>query len=164
MRILAIDPGLGGALACYNDELFALAVVDMPTLKTKTRQHIAEAELVRIIRAYAPHVAVIEQVHALPKQGVTSTFNFGLGYGLARGILAALEIPVTFLTPPVWRRIAQVQGLAGDKAASRLRAMQLFPKEAHLFSKARDHGRAEAALIGYAFLTGAAKNQVLCIR
>lgn len=158
MPILAIDPGLSGALACYNDELCALAVVDMPTIKTKARQHIAEAELVRLIRTFAPNVAVIEQVHALPKQGVASTFNFGLGYGLVRGVLAALEIPVTFLTPPTWRRIAQVQG--NDKNASRLRAMQLFPREAHLFSKVRDHGRAEAALIGYAFLIGATKNQI----
>lgn len=157
MRILAIDPGLAGALACYNDDLGALAVVDMPVVKTKLRQHIAEADLARIIRVFNPDAAVVEQVHALPKQGVASTFNFGLGYGLVRGILVTLQIPTTFLTPPTWRRIAQVQG--SDKGASRLRAMQLFPKEAHLFSKARDHGRAEAALIGYAFLQTATKKQ-----
>lgn len=151
-RFLAVDPGLTGALACYDDELTALVLQDMPVAprdKHGTHREILESQLVAMVRALAPDEAVVERVHALPKQGVTSTFNFGVGYGVIKGILAALEIPTSFLTPQEWRRVARVHG---DKGASRIRASQLYPNKAALFSRSKDHGRADAALIAYAYM------------
>jgi crossover junction endodeoxyribonuclease RuvC len=153
MRLLGVDPGLEGALAFYDTELEALICVDMPTIRTRNKTHIADADIVSCVRSMRPDVAVVENVHALPKQGVTSMFNFGVGFGVLRGVLAALDIPVSFLTPQEWRRVARVQGTAGDKGASRLRASQLFPKEAGQFTRVRDHGRADAVLIVYAYLS-----------
>ncbi len=72
-------------------------------------------------------------------------FNFGRGYGQIEGVLAALEIPVTLVTPQVWKRSLSVPA---DKSASRARAAQLWPGLAGTFSRVRDDGRAEAALIG----------------
>jgi crossover junction endodeoxyribonuclease RuvC len=153
MRLLGVDPGLQGALAFYDIELASLLCVDMPIIRTRNKTQLIDAEIVSSIRSMRPDAAVVELVHAMPKQGVTSTFNFGVGFGVLRGILATLEIPVSFLTPQEWRRVVHVQGIAGDKGASRLRAMQLFPKQSEQFARVKDHGRADAALIAYAFLT-----------
>jgi Holliday junction resolvasome RuvABC endonuclease subunit len=158
MRLLAIDPGLTGALAFWDNELEALSLHDMPIIRTRNKSQVPEAELVNIIKSMRPDVAVIELVHALPRQGVTSMFNFGVGFGVLRGILAAFDVPTHYLTPQEWRRVARVQGSAGDKGQSRLRAQQLFPKQATQFARVKDHGRADAALIAYAFSCNLAKS------
>jgi hypothetical protein len=153
-RVLAVDPGLTGALACYDDELTGLVLQDMPIAQRRTGggREILEAELARIIRSLCPDEAVVERVHSLPKQGVVSTFNFGVGYGIVKGILAALSVPTTFMTPQEWRRIARVDGTPGDKGASRIRASQLYPAQASMFFRSKDHGRADAALLAYAYM------------
>ena len=152
MRLLGVDPGVSGAIACYDTDLLALAIRDIPTAKSRqNRSVILESELARRIHALAPDQAVVELVHALPKQGVSSTFSFGVSFGVLRGVLAAFEIPVSFLTPQEWRRLTRVPGRGGDKGTSRTRACELFPHSAHLFSRVKDHGRADAALIAYAF-------------
>lgn len=153
MRILAVDPGLSGALAFLDDEMDCLVLRDMPVAKGhRGTNQLLDSQLVRMIRVMHPDRAVIELVHALPKQGVASTFSFGVGFGVIRGVLAALEIPVSFLTPQEWRRVARVPGRGGDKGASRIRASQLFPTQANLFARVKDHGRADAALIAYAYM------------
>lgn len=152
MRVLAIDPGVSGALALYDDELDAMTIHDMPIAMTSGRSQILEAQLVKLIRTWRPDAAVLELVHSLPKQGVASTFSFGVGFGVLKGVLAGLGIPYSFLTPQEWRRIAQVPGRGGDKGSSRIRASQLFPTQCELFARAKDHGRADAALIAYAYI------------
>jgi crossover junction endodeoxyribonuclease RuvC len=152
MHVLGIDPGLTGALAFYDEKSGRLVLRDMPTVKAQSKTQIVEAQLVFLIREMCPEAAVIELVHAMPRQGVTSTFNFGVGFGVLKGILAALDIPVSFLTPQEWRRLARVPGKTGDKGAARLRASQLFPEHARDFARVKDHGRADAALLVYAFI------------
>lgn len=153
MRLLAVDPGLTGALAFYDKELNSLVVRDMPVAKKGQKNELLEAQLAHMVRDFCPDVAVLELVHSLPKQGVSSTFKFGVCFGVLKGILAALDVPCHFLTPQQWRRVAHVQGAAGDKGASRIRATQLFPAAAESFARVKDHGRADAALIAYAFLS-----------
>lgn len=150
-RILGIDPGLTGALALWDDDLNALSVWDMPTHRIvvgKSRKHVLnEAELSRLISQAEPDLAVCEWVHAMPKQGVTSVFTFGVAFGIVRGILAASNIPVTYTTPQAWQRRMNV-GKGAD--ASRQRATQLLPRFADRFARAKDHGRSDAALIALA--------------
>lgn len=153
MRLLGVDPGVSGAIACYDTEFSALVVRDFPTAKSRQKRTVLlESPLVKLIRDLAPDAAVIESVHALPRQGVASTFSFGLSFGILRGVLSALEIPVNFLTPQEWRRVARVPGRGGDKDASRIRASELYPANSHSFSRVKDHGRADAALIVHAFI------------
>jgi crossover junction endodeoxyribonuclease RuvC len=108
VRVLGVDPGTTGALAMLDTELAALVVADMPIAvievgKMKRRQ-ISEFWLADLLRLYEPDCAWIERVHALPKQGVTSSFSFGLSYGLVRGVLAALSVPVSLVTPQEWKK------------------------------------------------------------
>ena len=148
MRVLGLDPGATGALAMIDTELAALVVCDMPSTLIKVgkqhRRQISEFWLADILRVYEPDAAWIERVHALPKQGVTSSFSFGLSYGLARGVLAALGVPVQLVTPQEWKREFR---LGADKNEARIIAARLFPANATCFARAKDDGRAEAALL-----------------
>lgn len=148
MRVLGVDPGAGGALAMLDTELAALVVVDMPATLIKIgkqhRRQISEFWLADTLRVWQADTAWIERVHALPKQGVTSSFSFGLSYGLVRGVLAALGVPVQLVTPQEWKRSFR---LGPDKNEARLIASRLFPQNAAHFTRARDDGRAEAALL-----------------
>ncbi len=147
--ILGCDPGLTGAVALYDDALDLLVVKDAPTAriavgKSKARAVYVSAEYARIIRELSPDRAVIEKVGGIRGQSASASFNFGRGAGLLEGILAALEVPVDFVPPNLWKSRLRVPP---GKDGSRLRASQIYPRYAHLFSRAKDDGRAEAALI-----------------
>lgn len=92
---------------------------------------------------------VLEDVHAMPKQGVTSSFGFGRTKGVIEGVFAANGRPITYVSPAKWKRAL---GLTKDKGASRRRAIELWPDKAALFARVKDDGRAEAALIAYWWL------------
>jgi crossover junction endodeoxyribonuclease RuvC len=148
VRVLGVDPGAGGALAMFDTDLQALVVCDMPVARVRAgktlRRQISESWLADILKNYQPDCAWIERVHALPKQGVTSSFSFGVAYGLVRGVLGGLGVPVTLVTPNEWKRAFR---LGPDKHEARLIASRLFPQNAQSFIRARDDGRAEAALL-----------------
>ncbi len=154
-RTIGIDPGLSGAVAI----LPAGVVSDTPTAVTangKTRRHVyLPGEMARIVREYATgdcH-AYLEAVHSMPGQGVRSMFSMGHGLGLWEGILAALGVPYTLVTPQRWKR--EMMGSVTDKDAARVRAVQLFPHLAGELARVKDHGRAEALLIAeYGLRTG----------
>lgn len=144
MRILGIDPGLGGALALWSDG--ALQVHDIPTLKARTRgREVDWSEAARIIDA-AGHIdhAIIESAAARPGQGVSSMFKFGYVCGGLRGLVAAHFIPVTYVTPRKWKAAL---GVPKAKDGARARASELLPAYSHLWLRVKDDGRAEASLI-----------------
>lgn len=139
--IMGIDPGLSGAIAfLFIDEPHRVAVEDMPVVDG----NVSASLLTQKIKAFAPSYAVIEHVHAMPKQGVSSTFNFGKAFGQVIGVGGALNIPLHFVTAAKWKRRFL---LSADKEEARAKALQLFPACAASFARKKDHGRAEAALI-----------------
>jgi crossover junction endodeoxyribonuclease RuvC len=129
----------------------------MPTLKIASgktmKSHISAVTLVDILDGWYPrnenHV-VIEKVGALPGNGSVSMFNFGRSAGIIEGVVAAMQFPSTYVTPQQWTKAV---GRAAGKDASRMRAMELFPTRAELFKRAKDDGRADAALIAYWYIT-----------
>lgn len=139
--ILGVDPGASGALAALDPNTCDLLwVEDMPQ-----HEGIVSAPLVADIVARQPvTVAWVENVHSMPKQGVSSSFKFGRAFGVVVGVLGGARVPVEYVSPPVWKRKA---GLSKDKGASRRRAIEVWPAQSTLFSRVRDDGRAEAALI-----------------
>jgi crossover junction endodeoxyribonuclease RuvC len=153
--VIGIDPGISGAIAFFVDGVLD-HVIDMPTLKIvsgKTmKSHISAVTLVDILDGWSPNQAhiVIEKVHAMPGQGVSSMFNFGRSSGIIEGVVAAMHFPSTYVTPVTWTKAV---GRAAGKDASRMRAMELFPAKADLFKRAKDDGRADAALIAYWYIT-----------
>jgi crossover junction endodeoxyribonuclease RuvC len=158
--ILAVDPGLTGALAWMQKDpdgaIRLLAVADMPTATAQVgkslKAHVQPALLADLMQNPAmpgPEALVIEKVNAMPGQGVTSMFRFGFVAGMIEGVGAALRLPIHHLRSNEWQPIAQVK--RGDDAG-RLRALQLFPEHSQTFARKKDHNRADAVLIGYAFL------------
>lgn len=149
MNIIGIDPGQTGAVAFINDghiELF-----DTPTELVKkgkgNKTEYLPSLMAEILRGKTIDHCYIEKVGAMPGQGVTSMFNFGKGYGLWIGILAAMQIPYTLVTPQAWKK--EVMQGVGDKDAARGKAMQLYPASAQLLSRKKDIGRADALLIAH---------------
>lgn len=149
MRVLGCDPGLFGAVALWDDALDALAIRDAPTAsvvvgRSKNRTVFLDAEYARLVRELDPQAVVIEQVGGIRGQSASASFNFGAGFGLLRGFAAMFGAPVYFVAPNAWRAALRVPA---GKDGSRLRAGQLFPRYAGLFARAKDDGRAEAALL-----------------
>ena len=153
--VIGIDPGISGAVAVFDWYTGNLEnVIDMPTLevdsgKTKKR-HISAVSLCNYLTVFSNAHVVIEKVGAMPGQGVSSMFNFGRSAGIIEGVVAAMHFPSTYVTPAAWTKAV---GRAAGKDASRMRAMELFPTRAELFKRAKDDGRADAALIAYWYLT-----------
>jgi crossover junction endodeoxyribonuclease RuvC len=149
---LGIDPGLSGALAFYDVQAQTLEVMDMPTFNIKrgrsVKREIDYYNMATIIdgRARQIRLAVVESVHSMPKQGVSSSFAFGESFGAAKMVVAASLIPMRLLPAHQWKAAVTV---TKDKDSSRRRATQLFPMYAHLFARVKDDGRAEAALLAW---------------
>lgn len=135
--ILGVDPGITGGLAF----LFSARVeaVDIPVVDGE----VDTDTLAEIVRSYAPRFAAIERVGAMPGQGVSSTFKFGTAYGAIRAVVSTLGVPSRRVTPQKWKKAF---GLGPDKEQCRARAIETWPG-AKCFSRKKDHGRAEAALI-----------------
>jgi crossover junction endodeoxyribonuclease RuvC len=150
--ILGIDPGLSGALAFMNDN-GSLQIFDMPTIKAgaKGRNFINDDEVARIIDAQngiscSIKHAFVELVGVRPGEGGVGAFSFGKGCGILQGVLAANFVPRTYVTPVKWKKAL---GVPKEKDGARARASQLMPQHSHLWTRVKDHGRAEAALIAY---------------
>ena len=148
MRI-GIDPGNQGALAFLNSQLDCLGIEDMPTMALNgTKQQVNPAELAKILERWKslskePLVAFVEKVQAMPGQGVSSMFNFGMGFGILQGVLASERIPYVLVVPQQWKKRA---GLIGkDKDASRTLCQQMYPGVD--LSRKKDVGRSDAILI-----------------
>jgi crossover junction endodeoxyribonuclease RuvC len=144
---IGIDCGLNGAIAVLVDGQL-LAVHDMPTLTVdinkKTKRQVSPQLLAEIIGNLKPDQAIVERPAARPGQGVTAMFGFGRSLGVVEGVLAALNIPVTYVAPATWTK---AMFKAAGKDASRQRAIEVFPAMSEYFKRVKDDGRAEATLI-----------------
>ncbi len=148
MRYIGIDPGLSGAVAVLSGPLgLEFTIFDTPVATVGKKREPVPRQMVEILRPYVENSAAsLELVHAMPKQGVASAFNFGRGLGLWIGILAALGIPYDLVSPQRWKAV-MMDGMGKEKDAARVRAMQLFPSASDHLALKKYHGRAEALLI-----------------
>jgi crossover junction endodeoxyribonuclease RuvC len=143
---IGIDPGKEGALALFLDgEL--LDVVDMPIAGGVVSAALLVAELEDFARAAGSRPTVyLEKVHAMPKQGVASSFGFGRSLGVVEGVVAALGWPLVWVAPQEWKKRHGL--LRQDKDAARLLAIETWPDHVETFRLKKHLDRAEAALIG----------------
>jgi crossover junction endodeoxyribonuclease RuvC len=150
--IIGIDPGAAGAVAIIEDTGKLVHVFEMPSVEIitggKAKRRVAPEMLAAELELYAFQGAraIVEQVGAMPGQGVSSMFAFGEAFGLAKGVLAGMKIPTTTVTPGKWKKALQ---LNSGKDGSRLKASQIWPESAGEFKRVKDDGKAEAALIAY---------------
>lgn len=144
--IAGIDPGLTGAIVWSKDGRIIYAK-DMPVMAKLTGKgnQVNPVELARLLQLYPAAIAYVEKVHAMPEQGVSSVFQFGHGVGIIHGVLAALHIPMTLVTPMKWKRHCGIVGKSKD--AARSLAITNHPYIANELSRKKDIGRADAICI-----------------
>ncbi|MDB9750681.1 crossover junction endodeoxyribonuclease [Candidatus Pelagibacter ubique] len=88
---------------------------------------------------------IIEQVSAMPGQGVTSMFNFGQSFGILKGICSAMQLPMYFVRPTKWKKYFNL--INSEKDASRTKAIEVFPYFSSELSRKKDSNKADAILI-----------------
>jgi crossover junction endodeoxyribonuclease RuvC len=156
MLIIGIDPGITGSL-CFFEDGKIIDVVEMPNMpegKKKTRQ-VNGAQTFYEIFSRTKGLdkrnikVVIEQVSAMPGQGVTSMFNFGQSFGVLKGICSAMQLPVYFVRPAKWKKYFNL--INSEKDASRTKAIEVFPYFSSNLSKKKDSNKADAILIASFF-------------
>tara|TARA_B100000674_G_C37369594_1_gene702406 strand:- start:67 stop:561 length:495 start_codon:yes stop_codon:yes gene_type:complete len=152
MLIIGIDPGISGSI-CFLKDGKILDVIEMPTMNEgkKNKKQVNGSQIFneiskRINSEEKNSVrVVIEQVSAMPGQGVTSMFNFGQSFGILKGICAAMQIPMYFVRPAKWKKYFNL--INSEKDASRTRAIEIFPYFSAQLSKKKDSNKADAILI-----------------
>ena len=150
MRIFGIDPGLSGAIAILEDDK-VLDVVDIPVMSEGkiNKKQLNSAHLAQYIENNILDVnktiVVVEQVNAMPGQGVTSMFNFGQTFGAIKGISAALKLPIFFVRPSKWKKHFEL--LKASKDASRTKTIEMYPSLANKLSRKKDVNKSDAILI-----------------
>ncbi len=151
MLIIGIDPGISGSI-CFFEDGKIIEVIEMPVMtegkKNKKQVNGAQIynEFLKKINNKCDEIrVVIEQVSAMPGQGVTSMFNFGQSYGILKGICSAMQLPVFFVRPAKWKKYFNL--INSQKDASRTRAIEIFPYFSSQLSKKKDSNKADAILI-----------------
>jgi crossover junction endodeoxyribonuclease RuvC len=152
MLIIGIDPGISGSI-CFFQEGEIKDVINMPTMieGKKNKKQVNGAQIFneiskRIIQIDKKNIRVIiEQVSAMPGQGVTSMFNFGQSFGILKGICSAMQLPMYFVRPAKWKKYFNL--INSEKDASRTKAIEIFPYFSANLSKKKDSNKADAILI-----------------
>ena len=152
MLVIGIDPGISGSI-CFFNEGKIIDVLEMPTMTEgkKNKKQVNGAQIFNEISERIKKLEkkdikiVIEQVSAMPGQGVTSMFNFGQSYGILKGICSAMQLPMYFVRPAKWKKYFNL--INSEKDASRTRAIEIFPYFSSQLSRKKDSNKADAILI-----------------
>ena len=154
MRIIGIDPGLSGGIAILDD-LKIYDIFDMPIMSEgkKNKNQLNSAQLVNILNKHVLKkentFVIVEQVSAMPGQGVTSMFNFGQTFGAIKGICAALGLPIFYVRPAKWKKHFEL--INSSKDASRTKVIEMYPSISSRLTKKKDVNKADAILIARYF-------------
>ena len=152
MLIIGIDPGISGSICFFkNGEI--KDVIDMPTMTEgkRNKKQVNGSQIFNEISKRIKEIdkkdikVVIEQVSAMPGQGVTSMFNFGQSFGILKGICSAMQLPMYFVRPLKWKKYFNL--IKSEKDASRTRAIEIFPYFSSNLSRKKDSNKADAILI-----------------
>ena len=152
MLIIAIDPGISGSI-CFFEDGKIIDVLEMPTMTDgkKNKKQVNGAQIYNEISTKIRGIekqnlrVIIEQVSAMPGQGVTSMFNFGQSFGILKGICSAMQLPMYFVRPAKWKKYFGL--IKSEKDASRTKAIEMFPYFSSQLSKKKDSNKADAILI-----------------
>ena len=152
MLIIGIDPGISGAI-CFFEDGEIKDIIDMPVMADgkKNKRQINGSQTYNEIYLRTKNFSkkdifvVVEQVSAMPGQGVTSMFNFGQTFGAIKGICAALNLPIFFVRPAKWKKHFDL--INSSKDASRTKAIEMYPSISDQLSKKKDVNKSDAILI-----------------
>ena len=156
MIIIGIDPGISGSI-CFFEDGKVIDIVEMPSMADgkKNKRQVNGAQIYNEISSRIKNFnkkdikVVIEQVSAMPGQGVTSMFNFGQSFGVLKGVCSAMQLPMYFVRPARWKKYFNL--INSEKDASRTKAIEIFPYISSQLSKKKDANKADAILLASFF-------------
>jgi crossover junction endodeoxyribonuclease RuvC len=156
MFIIGIDPGITGSI-CFFEDGNIIEVIEMPNMAEgkKNKKQVNGAQIYNEISSRIKNYkkndikVIIEQVSAMPGQGVTSMFNFGQSFGVLKGICSAMQLPMYFVRPAKWKKYFNL--INAEKDASRTKAIEIFPHISEQLSRKKDSNKADAILIASFF-------------
>ena len=156
MLIIGIDPGITGAI-CFFENGEVKDIIEMPNMADgkKNKRQINGPQIYNEILSRIKDIpkkdisVVIEQVSAMPGQGVTSMFNFGQSFGVIKGICSAMQLSMHFVRPAKWKKYFGL--IKSEKDASRTKVIEIFPYISSKLSKKKDANKADAILIASFF-------------
>ncbi len=156
MLIIGIDPGISGSI-CFFENGKVIDLIEMPSMADgkKNKKQINGPqfynEIYSRLKNYSKKdvIVVIEQVSAMPGQGVTSMFNFGQSFGVVKGVCSAMQLSVHYVRPARWKKYFNL--LKTEKEASRSKAIEIFPYISSQLSRKKDSNKADAILIASFF-------------
>ena len=156
MLIIGIDPGISGAI-CFFEDGQVKEIIDMPTMAEgkKNKRQVNGPQIYNEISLRVKKfqkkeiIIVIEQVSAMPGQGVTSMFNFGQSFGVLKGICSAMQLSMYFVRPAKWKKYFGL--IKTEKDASRTKVIEIFPYISSQLSRKKDSNKADAILIASFF-------------
>lgn len=147
MKVVGIDPGKNGGLASLDENGMLKEVIPMPTDDNGIDFNAVAA----FFKKHAPDIIYIENVHAMPGQGVTSMFNFGFSTGGLHGSARALDFIVKTVNPRTWQK-ALMGDAKHEKEDTIAFVVKLFPSINLLAtkrSKKPHDGMSDAVAIAY---------------
>ena len=156
MLIIGMDPGISGAI-CFFENGEVKEIIDMPNMADgkKNKRQINGPQVYNEISSRIKNtpkkeiIVVIEQVSAMPGQGVTSMFNFGQSFGVLKGICSAMQLSMYFIRPAKWKKYFGL--IKTEKDASRTKVIEIFPYISSQLSRKKDSNKADAILISSFF-------------
>tara|TARA_Y100000766_G_C18447118_1_gene384141 strand:- start:76 stop:570 length:495 start_codon:yes stop_codon:yes gene_type:complete len=156
MLIIGIDPGITGSI-CFFEDGKVLEVLDMPNMAEgkKNKRQVNGAQIYNEIFNRTKNYSkknikvIIENVSAMPGQGVTSMFNFGQSFGVLKGICSAMQLSMYFVRPAKWKKYFNL--INTEKDASRTKVIEIFPYISQQLSRKKDSNKADAVLIASFF-------------
>ena len=156
MLIIGIDPGITGSI-CFFEDGKVLEVLDMPNMAEgkKNKRQVNGAQIYNEIFNRTKNYSkknikvIIENVSAMPGQGVTSMFNFGQSFGVLKGICSAMQLSMYFVRPAKWKKYFNL--INTEKDPSRTKVIEIFPYISQQLSRKKDSNKADAILIASFF-------------
>ena len=156
MLIIGIDPGISGSI-CFFEDGKVIDIIEMPSMAEgkKNKKQVNGSQICNEINSRIKKLnkqeikVVIEQVSAMPGQGVTSMFNFGQSFGVLKGICSAMQLPMYFVRPAKWKKYYSL--INSKKDASRTKVIEIFPYISTQLSKKKDSNKADAILLASFF-------------
>ena len=156
MLVIGIEPGKKGSI-CFFEDGKKIDLIEMPNMADgkKQKKQVNGAQIYNEIFLRKKNVekknikVVIEQVSAMPGQGVTSMFNFGQSFGVLKGVCSAMQISMYFVRPAKWKKYFNL--INSEKDASRTKVIEIFPYISMQLSKKKDSNKADAILIASFF-------------
>ena len=156
MLIIGIDPGISGAI-CFFEDGQIKEIIGMPVMADgkKNKRQVNGPQVYNEISSRINKFSkkditvVIEQVSAMPGQGVTSMFNFGQSFGVLKGICSAMQLSMFFIRPVKWKKYFGL--IKTEKDASRTKVIEIFPYISSELSRKKDSNKADAVLIASFF-------------